>query len=690
MKRSNLRYTFAGLAIIAGLLAGCAVLTVDVDVYKGPLANTEEIQGEQVISLVMGAKPLLIQLRDRLEASEPEVKRSVSGIAVWQAPSETEVQRRLRDLRSEPGYRAGYMQPLFWQPTKVLASNVLNGGLHKYNSELALRVNDVLGLYEDRLEPSIASTVKEAREWLNDYKLSYAIVEPTDNKESKTLWEKTLRPKLVSTDQNLIQAYTEFFSYQKGNPLVFRSDSKRFLEADFQSELRKAYASNEQTNEYGNRNPYPSFSYQLLKDRFVREDAEKLFGSDAANRVEAAKFEAEVIRVCQAFLDARKDIRALLRLGLFNLAQLKSVTELDDGTRLALIDELARGTAKLIHGPALFQAISGNSNNRNLQVLKQVLNLPFGGPSNKNNTINVLSQTNITFAQAEEAWNAAGSTAQKNEWREMLARILANSPSSLAVDLLRVDGDLADAAAAWVQPDKTGYVFGLGINPQQIKSDFNEDPSSENLFGRTLTKIAQKTGPLDGGRLSEGVETLISEYFQAAKKSKNFGDRLSIEQGQHLIAALTQFGQKTVSLGNFAPLMNSGNRDEIKRYISVLQGVGNSALVHIDELKQSARHDANLKKKSANVAQSFSEVARESLPNSMFARKAGETNKAQVTLFQKDGNRPRSTRGRPLNNWCWNCARNTSDCCERAIHRPTKNCDSVWKPRSQWIKPLRT
>lgn len=59
-----------GLAMMAAVVLafGCATLRVDVDVYKGPLANSEEVQIEQMASMAMGARPLLIELRDRLEA----------------------------------------------------------------------------------------------------------------------------------------------------------------------------------------------------------------------------------------------------------------------------------------------------------------------------------------------------------------------------------------------------------------------------------------------------------------------------------------------------------------------------------------------------------------------------------------------------------------------------------------------
>jgi hypothetical protein len=80
MPHRQCKFLAAGITAICVLVAGCAVLTVDVDVYKGPLANTEQIQGEQAISLVMGAKPLLVQLRDQLEVSRHYWRIPYTGI----------------------------------------------------------------------------------------------------------------------------------------------------------------------------------------------------------------------------------------------------------------------------------------------------------------------------------------------------------------------------------------------------------------------------------------------------------------------------------------------------------------------------------------------------------------------------------------------------------------------------------
>ena len=70
-------------AVLASLLAvgACSVLQVDVDVYKGPLANNPEVETEQLAVMAIGAKPILEGLRDRVggdrdidcnEESEPQ------------------------------------------------------------------------------------------------------------------------------------------------------------------------------------------------------------------------------------------------------------------------------------------------------------------------------------------------------------------------------------------------------------------------------------------------------------------------------------------------------------------------------------------------------------------------------------------------------------------------------------------
>ena len=105
------------LLFFLSILPGCGVLTVDVDVYKGPLANHKYIQREQLAGMAMGAKPLLIQLRDMIE---------------WP----TKNKRENMQSSENPDYN-----------TWLMCSN-------EFNNEKAKQLNEILYLYAERKKPA--------------------------------------------------------------------------------------------------------------------------------------------------------------------------------------------------------------------------------------------------------------------------------------------------------------------------------------------------------------------------------------------------------------------------------------------------------------------------------------------------------------------------------------------------------
>ncbi len=60
-------FSITALLALTSILSSCAVLTIDVDVYKGALINEEHVQLHQIAGVVEATKPLLVQLRDSLE-----------------------------------------------------------------------------------------------------------------------------------------------------------------------------------------------------------------------------------------------------------------------------------------------------------------------------------------------------------------------------------------------------------------------------------------------------------------------------------------------------------------------------------------------------------------------------------------------------------------------------------------------
>ena len=72
------------VVVLSGILSGCAVLTIDVDVYKGSLINEERVQLHQLLALATAAKPMLVQVRDSNEWPHYEKH---PGSATWYKPS---------------------------------------------------------------------------------------------------------------------------------------------------------------------------------------------------------------------------------------------------------------------------------------------------------------------------------------------------------------------------------------------------------------------------------------------------------------------------------------------------------------------------------------------------------------------------------------------------------------------------
>ncbi|MEQ1790046.1 MAG: hypothetical protein ABL857_06335, partial [Rickettsiales bacterium] len=61
--------------VTAFSLCACSVLQIDVDEYKGPLSNHEDIQLQQYAALAISAKPIIVELRSRYLSDEKDKNR---------------------------------------------------------------------------------------------------------------------------------------------------------------------------------------------------------------------------------------------------------------------------------------------------------------------------------------------------------------------------------------------------------------------------------------------------------------------------------------------------------------------------------------------------------------------------------------------------------------------------------------
>jgi len=129
--------------LMVATMMGCATLQVDVDVYKGPLANHEDVQVEQMAVMAIGAKPMLMQLRDELE----------------------------NDIRAKKG-NGVRIQDESWYSSEFIEYSLTPGTLARFESLRAIRINGILGLYRDvdRNEPRLASLIKRLEAGLDAVK----------------------------------------------------------------------------------------------------------------------------------------------------------------------------------------------------------------------------------------------------------------------------------------------------------------------------------------------------------------------------------------------------------------------------------------------------------------------------------------------------------------------------------------
>lgn len=112
-----------GACVALLLLGACSALHVDVDVYKGPLANHEDTQLQQYAALAIAAKPIIVALRDE----------------------------QILALKGKTGFENEYALD-----SQCLANNAKIYGQDGYlpcffQLDVAYFLNEILALYEDKV-----------------------------------------------------------------------------------------------------------------------------------------------------------------------------------------------------------------------------------------------------------------------------------------------------------------------------------------------------------------------------------------------------------------------------------------------------------------------------------------------------------------------------------------------------------
>lgn len=193
-----------GITLVPGaLLVGCAVLTVDVDVYKGALVNEEHVQLHQLVALSTAAKPMLVQLRDSIEwPSEEMPEATPDDKKTWYKPGYVEPPDQPNLVPPQMGWwcRRNHW---FCSPDTM-----------KYpffRNVMAVRVNTVLGLYETLDEKGKIIDPTNRRAGLDTLVKRYLELSRKSDQNASSKLEKQDKERMVAEHQ-LIDTLVEFAS----------------------------------------------------------------------------------------------------------------------------------------------------------------------------------------------------------------------------------------------------------------------------------------------------------------------------------------------------------------------------------------------------------------------------------------------------------------------------------------------
>lgn len=208
MRYPSRRASLAAAALGSALIAGCAALQIDVDVYKGPLANSEEIERDQFIAMAMSAKALMYAMRNNL-LDAYDARRKKKGEDPWD-----------KDAGARSSVQLGNKFPCF-DPRSDAERCPLDADLKS-----ARQLNDILTHYEDRGDPAysvplaiIQSARRTQNKLVNKYLDGAANVQRADqetrpefeaaHKERVKIWESLLEVLSISVRDSVRQSDPE-------------------------------------------------------------------------------------------------------------------------------------------------------------------------------------------------------------------------------------------------------------------------------------------------------------------------------------------------------------------------------------------------------------------------------------------------------------------------------------------------
>ena len=559
---------FATLAF-AGLLSGCAVLTVDVDVYKGPLANHEHVLTEQTAVMAIGAKPLLEHLCNELKGGSENTIQPNGGCE--------------NTTRTNQG-----------------SENTIN-------QAQAMRVEAVLELYDDLFgnSPRLREYADRADRHLEASQTAITLVAQkivAQKNKDLQVWEavkKGVKGEFHGCLQNTGEPKTKHCRFIDAVKTFFVPKDDSFRRARHLVDSYLRYTRNAVTKE--NKTFLPDDGPTTAAYAFLAQNATALSGTlfqDNEASDLAQKFVVRLTEIADSFAAAR---HAMMDLWVDSLKFMNFVN--DPKADMQKGNSKARARMTL----ALATLIAELTDVKDLAV---AIYLSEKGGSKESESISRLREIlNSRSSPDEGLWAICYKKPRDNcdprtDWgknRKSRARAALDSaivakPRKMVYLLLEVDDFFRNIENDNCNEGTMGTAC-RAARKYGVVSVPNPGLLEELLSDFKAVKRAGGVG-LERGRLSQGLDTLIEEYLRAAAGRD---DNETMEERKKLLDALVRFAEKVLVIANHEQLLNpkgaagkNTSPDGLDKYVLTLQAIGNAIIVQVDELVRRRKHQERL------------------------------------------------------------------------------------------------
>lgn len=566
--RSLAAHACAASTLVA--LAGCSALVVDVDVYKGPLSNEPQVQAQEITALATAAKPLLVELRDRMEwGSDP---------------------RQLCAARDK-AINDGWYKTSFVPPSHTAGD--------QFKDFRAVQVNSVLSLYEDRTLENLNLYVVAMREHASVYSRAYVELSgglPGD----RSVWERLKKElpgerqvaRFTGTTEKAAESAFEMWlalsdaarQFAVPNPGEFR-EAKGLQEAaeNFEKVLKdsKLLASTS-TKLQSSTTSGNSRAMELLAagDLATADRITRLLlaieGSPESPLSDAGKaYRSMLHQKAKAFLTARDAVRNLWRTAI-TLAQVANDWAASNPEALGIADVRMTRRAVASLNTASIELLSTLVRPDALQIAL------VQGPQNRSAAVSELRQGLIDAGWVPD---------QEGSWEKIAAalpKVLTKSPEQGIAALNELDEFYQQFNASDSQPSpRWGLVRGPTTN----------EISSEQITALLDVVSASAAAGLERGRPAVGLDTLSESFLRFHHEDP--ARTLDHPDTERYYDSLVQFAEKILFLANNQPLISQRHSEakQATTFSALLQELGNSIIVQVNELRARsahARHDERM------------------------------------------------------------------------------------------------